>query len=93
MKKISIDELNGHMFEAIEMLKANKDPNADEHEKIDVETAKAIASLGKVAVDGFKVKAQVLGMMKNSENPNLMEKASAAAGIISVDNPQKQIEQ
>ena len=81
-KQISIDRLNEHLFESIEMLKNNKDPLADEHEKIDIETAKAIASLGKVVIDGYKVKAQVLNMMRNSENPSLMKETVANAGII-----------
>lgn len=81
--QISIDKLNEHLFESIEMLKNNKDPNADEHEKIDVETAKAIADLGKVAIDGYKVKAQVLNMMRNTENPTVMKKSIVESGIIS----------
>ena len=69
---ISIDRLNEHLFETIELLKNNKDPKADEHEKIDVETAKTIADLGKVVIDGYKVKAQVLSILSKTENPQLM---------------------
>lgn len=84
-KQISIDKLNEHLFEAIEMLKNGKDPKADEWEKIDVETAKSIAELGKVVIDGYKVKAQVLNMMRNSENPTTMKKSIIDAGIITDD--------
>lgn len=82
MKNISIDGLNNHLFEAIEMLKNNSDPKADEHEKIDVETAKAIAGIGKVVIDGYKVKTQVLNMMRNTENPNALRTTVIDAGII-----------
>lgn len=82
MTKISIDRLNEHLFSSIEMLMAQKDPNASENEKIDVETAKAIADIGKVVIDGYKVKAQVLNMMRNTENPTAMKQTIVDAGII-----------
>lgn len=81
-KQISIDKLNEHLFESIEMLKNSSDPNADPNEKIDVNTAKAIADLGKVVIEGYKVKAQVLGMMRNTENPKLMKETICSSGII-----------
>lgn len=81
-KQISIDKLNEHLFESIEMLKNNYDPNADANEKIDVETAKAIADLGKVVIDGYKVKAQVLQMMRNADNPNALKATICNSGII-----------
>ncbi len=93
MKRMGIDDLNNHMFETIEMLKNNNDPRASKNEKVDIETAKAIVSAGKVIVDGFKVKANVLGMLKNTGNPTMMKQTSIEAGIFSgddvklVDNP------
>lgn len=81
-KQINIDKLNEHLFESIEMLKNNSDPNADDNEKIDVNTAKAIADLSKVVIDGYKVKAQVLNMMRNAENPNLLKNQIVQSGII-----------
>lgn len=70
MKQISIDKLNVHLFETIEMLKNNSDSKASKNEKIDIETAKTIAEIGKVVIDGYKVKAQVLKIMKPEENPH-----------------------
>jgi hypothetical protein len=81
-KQINIDKLNEHLFEAIEMLKNNSDPEASECEKIDVNTAKAIADLSKVVVEGYKVKAQVLNMVRNAENPNLLRSQIVQSGII-----------
>lgn len=81
-RQINIDKLNEHLFEAIEMLKNNSDPNADACEKIDVNTAKAIADLSKVVVEGYKVKTQVLNMMRNAENPNLLKDSIVQSGII-----------
>ena len=50
--------------------------------KIDVNTAKAIADLSKVVVEGYKVKAQVLNMVRNAENPNLLKSQIMQSGII-----------
>lgn len=81
-RQISIDKLNEHLFESIEMLKNNSDPKADSNEKIDVSTAKAIADISKVVIEGYKVKAQVLNMMRNAENPNLLKDSIVQSGII-----------
>lgn len=81
-KQTSIDRLNEHLFETIEMLKSNNDPEASECEKIDVENAKTIVDVGKVIIDGYKVKVQVLNMMRNAENPNLLKNSIVQSGII-----------
>ena len=73
MKQISIDALNVHIFEAIEGLRNNSDPNASECEKMDVHTAKAIADLAQVAVNGYKVKYQFLNLMARSTGFDPME--------------------
>jgi len=83
MNHISIDKLNEHLFETIEMLKNNKDPRADEHEKIDIETARAIADLGKVAVEGYKVKVQALNALSKADNYRVTEVVMRDSGIIS----------
>ena len=46
-KQTGIDALNAHLFEAIEGLKNNRDPRADEHERMDIDTAKAIADIAR----------------------------------------------
>jgi|GEM_PF-693116 hypothetical protein len=70
IKQISIDALNMHLFETIEMLKNNTDENASPNEKMDVETARTIASLGKVVIDGYKIKSNVLAILSRTENLN-----------------------
>ena len=68
MKQTNLESLNMHLFDAIEMLKNNTDPRASANEKIDLETARAITGLGKVIVEGFKVRAQVLNTLANASN-------------------------
>lgn len=79
--KTSIDALNLHLFEAIEMLKNNKDKKASDNEKIDVETARTIADLGKVIVDGYKVKVQALNILGKADNPNAVKEVIRQSGI------------
>jgi hypothetical protein len=84
-KQISIDKLNEHLFEAIEMLKNNSDPQADKQEKMDVQTAKTIADLGRVVIDGYKVKANVIAMLNKGNNPKQSIDTGVASGILSND--------
>lgn len=89
---INLDTLNNYLFETIEMLKNNSDPEASDNEKIDVEAAKTIADLGKVAVDGFRVKASVLSMIAKSDilSKELTD-AAVAGGFIPKSDDQKAI--
>jgi len=79
--KTTIDDLNNHLFEVIEMLKNNTDPEASPNEKIDIETAKTIADLAKNVVEGYKVKAQVLSIISKAENPSAVKQLSQSFGV------------
>lgn len=81
MKKTGLDALNAQLFETIEMLKNNSDEKASANERIDIETARVIGNIGKVIVEGYKVKAQVLNMLRNTENPNAMKELMSNSGI------------
>ena len=81
-KQISIDALNAQLFETIEMLKNNSDPQASDNEKIDIDTARSISDLGRVIVEGYKVKAQVLNLLSKTENPTILRKTGLDNGIL-----------
>ncbi|KAA6347840.1 hypothetical protein EZS27_004705 [termite gut metagenome] len=88
MKKGSTDlgKIIEHIDEAMWMLKNNSDPEASGNEKMDIETAKALADLGKVAVGAYKVKAQVLGIMSKAENPAATKTLLIESGIVNDEN-------
>jgi len=88
MKQTNLEALNSHLFEAIEMLKNNSDPNASPNEKIDLETARAITGLGKVIVEGYKVKAQVMNMLvdASTEDPATFVNAKSLAVSWGIQN-------
>lgn len=81
MKKTSLQALNLHLFETIEMLKNNSDEKASPNERIDIETARVIANLGKVVVEGYKVSVQAMNIIRNTENPNTMKELMSNTGI------------
>ncbi len=81
MKQISINALNAQLFETIELLKNNSDPQAGDNEKIDLETAKVIGNIGKVIVEGYKTKVQALAVIANTANPDTVKRIMISDGI------------
>jgi len=68
---ISIDTVNSHIVETIEMLKNNNCSKASKNEKIDTETARVISDLCKNSIEIYKTKAQVLSIVSKTENPKI----------------------
>jgi len=83
-KHISIDRLNEHLFDVIERLKTNNDPEADVKEGISIEEAKTITECAKVVVEGYKVKAQVLSIISKSDNPKQSLRDSVETGVLQI---------
>ena len=79
---VSLETVNEKMLMAIEMLMNNNDPDAEEKECIDVDTARTIANLGKVCVEGYKVKAQALSILASSQNPQRTKEMIHETGIV-----------
>ena len=81
-KNTSLDRLNEHLFDVIERLKSSNDPEADDKDTIDIETAGAITDAAKIIVDGYKIKAQVLNILSKADNPKDIIRGNNAAGIM-----------
>ena len=88
-----ISDLNDHLLETIEMLKNNNDPDASDNEKIDIPTAKQIAELGKVIIEGAKVQVQALEIISKAQNPDATTKAIQQTGVINITEEQKSLGQ
>lgn len=73
MAKNDLPALRDHLFEVIERLKSNSDPNADNFEKIDIETAKAITNTANTIIDSAKVEVDFL---------KLINKDAGASGVM-----------
>ena len=61
-------DLQDHLFETIEKLKANNDPSASECEKIDLQTAKAICQAASVIIDSAKAENEFLSIIAKADN-------------------------
>lgn len=72
MKRTSLNDLNDHLFETIERLLLSNDPDADEKEKIDIETAKAVAGVGEIIVKSAKLHIDALKAVSFSQNPQMV---------------------
>ena len=66
MKSNNINALRDHLFEVIERLKLSNDPDADEKEKMDIPTAKAITEAAHVIVESSKMEVDLLRVMAKS---------------------------
>ena len=89
--KNKISDLNNHLFETIEKIKNNSDPEASPNEKIDLETSQRIAEIGKVIIEGAKVQVQALGIISKCQNPVIVSKAMENVGIIEIDDQNKML--
>ena len=76
MKNNDLTALRNHMFEVIERLQLSNDPNADEKEKIDINTAKAISNAASVIVQSAKVEIEFLKIIAKNDNPGAVESAA-----------------
>lgn len=82
--KNKISDLNNHLYECIEMLKNNSDANASPEEKMDAETAKQIANVAKVIIDGTKLQLEAVRILSRSDNPSDTKLALNSSGIIEI---------
>ena len=83
-KNANLDALNEHLFDVIERLKDRNDPNADVNDTIDLETATKICEAGKIIVESFKVKAQVLNMAIKASDPSMISRIATGSGIVMI---------
>lgn len=67
-QKTNLDALNEHLFETIKDLRQNSSRTASEADTV-IESAKAIAGVGKIIVDTYKLKVDAMRILSKSESP------------------------
>lgn len=85
MAKNKLSDLRDHLFESIEMLKNNSDPEADKSEKMDLETAKRISDISGRIIESYKVEVQALDIVSKGQNPTLMQAILNQTGVFPAD--------
>jgi ribosomal protein S3AE len=76
MASNDLTALRNHMFEVIERLKSNNDPEASECEKMDVETAKAITNAAQSIIHSAKIEIDFLKLIAKGDNVQGVEAAA-----------------
>jgi len=85
-KNNDLTALRNHLFEVIERLQLSNDPDADEKEKIDIQTAKAITNAAQVIVNSAKIEIDFLKLIANSDNPDGVRLAAEKTRFLSQKN-------
>lgn len=78
MKKESMNDLRGHLFQTIEDLKNGK---------IDIEKSKAIADLGQVIVNSARLEVDAMKIISNADNTQLMKDAIKHSTVLCLNEP------
>lgn len=79
--KCSIADLRMELFDTLQRLKSNNDPNASVNEKCSIEEAEAVCHLASEITETFKVQVQAMGIMAKAENPHSVKALIADSGI------------
>ena len=83
-RNINADSILSVLFETIEGVKNNSDPSASKCEKVSLDQAKAINELAKTVVSVYKVKAEALKVIANSNNPQQTTVNVESTGLLDV---------
>lgn len=74
-KNVNLEALKTHLFEALEGIKNQNDPEASDCEKITIEQAKAIVDVADSIIDIYKVQVdavKIVGSMDHLNAPGAM---------------------
>lgn len=67
MKNTSLEALKGHLFETLEGLKNQSDPEASENEKVTIEQAKAITGVADTIIDIYKTQLDAIKVISSTD--------------------------
>lgn len=67
MKNTSLEALKGHLFETLEGLKNQSDPDASENEKVTIEQAKAITGVADTIIDIYKTQLDAIKVISSTD--------------------------
>ena len=69
-KSVNLEKLKSHLFETLEGIKNQNDPEASENEKISIEQAKAIVDVADSIIDIYKVQVDALKAVSHLDHMN-----------------------
>lgn len=80
-KNVNLEMLKGHLFEALEGIKNQNDPQASECEKLSIEQAKAIVDVADSIIDIYKVQVDALKTVAHMDHMNSPESILVGMGV------------
>lgn len=84
-KNLNLEALKGHLFETLEGIKNQNDPEASDCEKVSIEQAKAIVDVADTIIDIFKVQVDALKMAAGMDHMNSPQDILVGMGVADAD--------
>lgn len=80
---MSLEALKAHLFETLEGVKNNKDPMADETEKVTPQEAKSIVNIANSIIEIYKTQVDAVRIFTGIDHVNSQGALMVGMGIIS----------
>lgn len=80
-KNVDLEMLKRHLFETLEGIKNQNDPEASECEKLSVDQAKAIVTVADSIIDIYKVQVDAFKTVVNMDHLNNPEQILVEMGV------------
>lgn len=84
-KNVNLEALKVHLFEALEGIKNQNDPEASDCEKITIEQAKAIVDVADSIIDIYKVQVDAVRMVGQMDHLNAPGAMLVGMGVTGED--------
>ena len=84
-KSLSIENLRGHLFEALEGVKNLSDEQASPCEQTSIEQAQAIVDISSKIIDTYKVQLDAFRIASKMDGVNNVSRIMEGAGLLSED--------
>ena len=80
---LSLEALKAHLFETLEGVKNNSDPEADPCEKVSLEQAKSIVNIADSIIEIYKTQVDAVRVFTGIDHVNSQGQLMVGMGIIS----------
>lgn len=80
---LSLEALKAHLFETLEGVKNNSDPEADPCEKVSLEQAKSIVNIANSIIEIYKTQVDAVRIFTGMDHVNSQGQLMVGMGIIS----------
>lgn len=79
--RCGVDDLRMELFDTLQRLKSQNDPQCSPNEKCTVEEAEAVCEIAKQITETFKVQLSAMSILARADNPTSVKAMIAANGM------------